>query len=66
MVQRPYVTKPGFYRTKLLPGEVDREDVEEEAQSLLTDQRDTITCVFVWSASEQQFVGSYKKEGHIS
>lgn len=56
-VARPYATKPGFYRSEWLPGDVDTGDVEEEAKSLLSDPRDTITHVAFWSQREQAFCG---------
>jgi hypothetical protein len=49
------------FSTEWLPGEVDRDDVQAEAQALLTDPRDTIIGVNFWSVSENQFVGSLRK-----
>ena len=42
-----------------LPGSVAREDVEAEALALLTDPRDCIVGVAVWSEVEQQFIGAF-------
>jgi hypothetical protein len=55
-VSRPFATKPGFYRSEWLKGTVDRGDVGEEALALLTDPRDTIVNVAIWSEREQAFV----------
>lgn len=55
-VVRPFVTKPGFYRSQWLDGAVDGGEVEDEARALLADPRDTITYVGLWSEREQQFV----------
>jgi hypothetical protein len=63
MVTRPFVTKPGFFRSEWLTGEIDRDDVESEARALLGDPRDTIHSVHIWSVREQQFVGSLKEKG---
>lgn len=37
------------------------EDVEEMAEMLLTDPRDSIETVFVWSEREEQFVTWFKR-----
>ena len=42
--------------------EIDTEEVEEEALSLLTDPRDTIAQVHVWSEREHQFVHCFRRE----
>lgn len=52
----------GFFKTELLPGSVDRDDVEEEAAALLSNPRDTIVGVDVWSESEECFVTSINNE----
>lgn len=52
--------KAGFFSSEWLKGEVSREDVVDEAQALLSDPRDTILSVGVWSVREQQFIGSIK------
>ena len=46
-----------------LTGSVRGEDVAEEATALLTDPRDTITRVYVYSETEQQFVTSFPLKG---
>ena len=58
MVSRPFAAKSGFTHSEWLPGEVDAEDAEDEALALLTDPRDTISHVYIWSLREQQFVAS--------
>lgn len=55
------VSRPGKKgsETEWLKGESARDDVEAEARALLTDHRDTITHVSVWSVAENQFVGAF-------
>lgn len=60
LVTRPG-NKPGFHKTEWLTGEVERTDVESEAQALLDDPRDTIERVNVWSLKDQQFCGGFRK-----
>ena len=60
VLTRPFVTKPGFFRSEWLTGETEREDVEGEARAFLSDPRDTIVRVHVWSIREQQFIGGYR------
>lgn len=55
-VSRPVRTKPGFLKGEWLPGQVPREEVVSEAIALLTDPRDSIVDVGVFSVREQQFV----------
>ena len=62
-VTRPFVTKPGFYRTEVLKGSVDGPDVEDEANALMNDTRDTIIGVSVWSEKEEQFIFGFQKKG---
>lgn len=50
------------YVVDTLPGTVEPEDIPAEARALLTDPRDTITSVFVWSEYEQQHVTTYKRK----
>lgn len=52
-VTRP--TRRGF-ATEWLSGLVDAEEVEDEARALVTDPRDTITHVSVWSEKENCYV----------
>ncbi len=54
-------TKTGF-ASEWLAGETQKDDVEQEAQALLTDPRDTIINVYVWSIREDVFVGGYKRD----
>ena len=60
MVSRPG-TKAGFYTSEWLTGNVDRDDVETESMALLTDPRDTIDVVHVWSVVENQFITTVKR-----
>ena len=48
--------KLGFFTSEWLTGLTSREDVLEEAEALLTDPRDTIVAVFVFSEPEQAHV----------
>lgn len=45
-----------------LKGTVAKEDVEGDAVALLTDPRDTIIRVLVWSEREDQHITTYRKE----
>jgi hypothetical protein len=54
-----HAKKPGLFTSEWLKGEVEREDIPAEALALLTDPRDGITYVGVWSESEQSFVGGF-------
>lgn len=51
------------WTSEWLKGVVDREDVDEEAWSLLDDPRDAIASVAVWSERENQFVTIISKGG---
>lgn len=57
MVVRP--GKKGKMKSEWLSGVVDGPDVPEEAHALLTDPRDTIMRVHVWSEKDNQFVMTY-------
>ena len=48
------------HRTEWLSGEVSGDQVDEEAEALLTDPRDSIIAINVWSLKEEQYVWSYK------
>lgn len=61
VVSRPMVTKPRFWRSERLSGSSDGQTAQEEAHALLTDPRDTIDGVSVWSLREEQFVMNYRK-----
>lgn len=50
------------HSSEWLKGEVQKDDVPDEASALLTDPRDTICHVWVWSETEAQFVGGYKRD----
>jgi hypothetical protein len=62
-LSRPNPHKPGFQTTQWLHGSVrgSSADVRAEALALLTDPRDTITSVGVYSETEQQYVMVYRK-----
>jgi hypothetical protein len=57
------VTRPSKgrnkWRSEWLPGQVPTWDAEDEAQALLTDKRDSILVVQVWSVKEDQFVMTF-------
>lgn len=50
------------FSSEWLTGTVERDDVESEARALLTDPRDTIVQVYVWSIREDSFAGGYKRD----
>jgi flagellar biosynthesis regulator FlaF len=60
--------KPPTSKAKLLveietlTGTVLGEDCADEAKALLTDPRDSILSVSVWSVPEQQHVHTYRRE----
>lgn len=58
-----HVTRPGkkagHVTGEWVKGTVDKDDVEGDALALLSDRRDDITHVGVWSLREQQFVHTY-------
>jgi len=58
-LRRPFTTKRGFYRSEWLKGESSRDEVADEAIAILTDPRDTVVSINVWSVTEQQFIGGY-------
>lgn len=49
-------TRPLTYRSDMVSGTIPAADVLTDAYSLLTDPRDTITAIYVWSDVEQQHV----------
>jgi hypothetical protein len=49
------------FTTEWLSGEVPKDDVPDEAQTLLDDPRDCIVSVGLWSVKEEQFVGSIRR-----
>jgi hypothetical protein len=53
--------KTGFYTTEWLQGSSEGPDAQDEAYALLTDPRDTITVVSVWSEREQSYSMNYRK-----
>jgi hypothetical protein len=53
MVQRKGKKGP---ETEWLKGEVPKEDVEEEALTILEDPRDSVENIALWSIKEEQFV----------
>ena len=53
--------KAGFHTSDWLKGTSDGPTIQDEAFALLTDPRDTITDIAVWSLSEQSHVMVYRK-----
>jgi len=56
---RLLVTRPGKrgkVSSEWLKGRTEADDVEEECQALLSDPKDTINTVNVWSERESQFI----------
>lgn len=45
-----------------LKGQTEADDVEEECQALLSDPKDTINTVNVWSERENQFIWGVVKQ----
>lgn len=62
MVVRPNPKKSDRFVSEWLKGQSNKDDVESDVMGLLTDPRDTIVSVAVWSDAENQFVGTYNKE----
>lgn len=60
-VIRP-ASKPGFFRSQFLPGNVEREEIGNEAMALLNDPRDQIVDVNVWSEREAMFITTIRGE----
>ena len=61
LVMRPNLRKPGFGTSEHLKGVIDADDVVSEAFALLTDPRDTIEHVAVWSIREGAYIGVLRK-----
>lgn len=57
--------RAGFSRSEFLTGLVEPEDVGSEAWALLTDPRDTIEGVSVWSTHSDQFITTISKESDL-
>lgn len=53
-VSRPPTGKEKVAQLETLPGLVEGIDIEDECLALLTDPRDTITRIYVWSDLEGQ------------
>lgn len=50
-----------FHTSEWLPGLVEKADAVAEAVALLTDSRDTVRSVALWSVKEEQFVGGFRR-----
>ena len=61
VVCRPHKKKPGFFTNQCLQGSSEGPDAQAEAYALLTDPRDTITVVSVWSEREQSYSMNYRR-----
>jgi hypothetical protein len=57
---RPAAGKRCKWSTECLAGSVDGLDCEAESMALLTDPRDCIVAVAVWSIPESQHVCTYR------
>ena len=55
-ITRPHRSKAGFHTSEWLSGLVEKDGLGDEAIALLTDPRDTIEAVCVYSEHEGQFV----------
>jgi len=62
-VVRP-ARKPGFMAGEWLLNPRDAEDVEEESRAYLTDPRDTVSFINVWSDREEQFVMTFRRKDY--
>lgn len=61
-VSRPHPTRAGHWTGEKLNEEHQHgADAEAEARALLSDPRDTVAFVNVWSVSEEAFVGGYRR-----
>lgn len=60
MVVRPSKGRAGA-KTEWLKGTVSSADIAEEAEALLSDPRDKILRVHVWSEKENQFVHTFRR-----
>lgn len=61
-VCRPHPKKIGCHKSEWLPGVVDGVDVADEARALLSDPRDTIVSVAVWSEHEECYATIFNKQ----
>ena len=61
-VARSHPKKAGLRQSEWLTGVVDADDVPADARALLSDPRDTILVVHVWSQREGQYVMTFRKE----
>ena len=61
LVTRETPTRKLKQRAEWLTGEIDKNDVADEARALLADPRDTIRSINVWSVREDSFVGGYHR-----
>lgn len=61
MIGRPHKKKKGFYTSEWLTGAEEGPEAQAAAYALLTDPRDTICTISVWSEREQSFSMNYRK-----
>lgn len=60
-ITRPHAKKRGHVTGEWLPGNVDTAEAAEEAEALLSDPRDTISGVYLWSDRHSCFVNKWRR-----
>jgi hypothetical protein len=61
LIGRPHKKKACFFSSEWLQGSDDGPGTQDSAYALLTDPRDTINTISVWSEREQSFAMNYRK-----
>ena len=65
LIGRPHKKKRGFFTSEWLVGSEEGPEAQAAAYALLTDPRDTISTVSVWSEREQSFSMNYRRQDVI-
>ena len=58
---KPLKARAGFYTSEWLKGSDEGAEAQAAAYALLTDPRDTVATVSVWSEREQSFSMNYRR-----
>lgn len=53
--------KKGFSTSEWLKGEVTADTAEEEMEAILTDPRDNVSYINVWSVRDEQFIWTKRR-----
>lgn len=61
LLSRPHLKKAGFHTSEWLTSNEDGPSAQDTAYALLTDPRDTIETISVWSEREQSFSMNYRR-----